>query len=66
MEAARDVFILTVAGGALLLALGATLGWIEIGPAWWILAAVGVVGGVVKIALGLLSALADLLAGRRD
>lgn len=66
MEVARDVFVLAVAGGGLLLALGAVLGWIEIGPAWWIFAAVGVVGGVVKIALGLLSSLADLLAGCRD
>lgn len=66
MEVARDVFILAVAGGGLLLALGALLGWIEIGPAWWIFGAVGVVGWAVKCAIGLLAALGDLLAGRRD
>ena len=62
MEAARDVLAIAAFGAVLVMALG----WIELGPAWWILAAIGVAGGVAKIALGLLAALADLLAGRRD
>lgn len=66
METARDVLAIAAFGAAVVMVLGTTFGWIALGPAWWILAAIGVAGGVAKIALGLLAALADLLAGRRD
>lgn len=66
MEVARDIFILAVAGGGLLLALALALGWIELGLLGWILLiGAGVAAFAVQIMLGLLSSLADLLACRR-
>ena len=42
-------------------------GWIEIGPlGWMVLIGCGLLAAAAHIAFGLLAAVADLLAGRRD
>lgn len=63
---AEDLFmVLFVAPAALVGAGAVAFGWIEIGPVGWVLligAAMAI--AVVRIAAGLLAAIADLLAGR--
>lgn len=68
-NALKDVFVLIGAAAVLALALSAALalGWIEIGLVGGILI-IGflLVGAAVQTAFGLLRAIADFLAGRRD
>lgn len=70
-NALKDVFVLIGAAAVLALALALSaalaLGWIEIGLVGGILI-IGflLVGAAVQTAFGLLRAIADFLAGRRD
>lgn len=64
---AQDVIILIGTGGLIIFLAALALGWIELGLLGWILLiGAGVAAFAVQIMLGLLSSLADLLAGRRD
>lgn len=66
-NALKDVFVLIGAAAVLALSAALALGWIEIGLVGGILI-IGflLVGAAVQTAFGLLRAIADLLAGRRD
>ena len=66
-NALKDVFVLIGAAAVLALSAALALGWIEIGLVGGILI-IGflLVGAAVQTAFGLLRAIADFLAGRRD